>query len=146
MLRTLVLVTAATALWISEILALQVGEHRRRKPMHLCSSSLRLREILRRSYTTLPGRAASSAELNVAAIVRASRKSGDGSKLGGTSKKTPSDPLKAAVSASASLMSASTRAQPRFAQASPLRYLAPPLAQAAQRPKGCEPLHRRRCR
>src|SRR5580658_10954031 len=57
-------------------------------------------------YTTLPGRAASSAELNVAAVVRASRKSGDGSKLGGTSTNTPSDPLKAAVSAATSLMSA----------------------------------------
>jgi len=54
-------------------------------------------------YTTLPGRAASSAELNVAAVVRASRKSGDGSKLGGTSTNTPSDPLNAAVSAAASL-------------------------------------------
>src|SRR5580692_759993 len=44
MLRTLVLVTAATALRISEILALQEG-HRRRESMHLRPASLRLWEI-----------------------------------------------------------------------------------------------------
>src|SRR5580700_5755629 len=71
-------------------------------------------------YTTLPGRAASIADRNVAAIARASRKSGDGSKFGGTSTKTPSTPLKAVVSADASLISASTRSQPSFVQVSPL--------------------------
>src|SRR6202041_475656 len=50
-------------------------------------------------YTTLLGRAASSADRNAAATARASRKSGDGSKFGGTSTKTPSVPLNAAVSA-----------------------------------------------
>src|SRR5579863_9990016 len=72
-------------------------------------------------YTTLPGRAASSADRNAAATDRASRKSGDGSKFAGTSTKTPAAPLNAAVSASASLMSASTSSHPSFAQASPLR-------------------------
>ena len=72
-------------------------------------------------YTTLLGRAASIADRNAAATARASRKSGDGSKFGGTSTKTPAAPLNAAISAAASLMSASTRSQPRVAQVSPLR-------------------------
>ncbi len=72
-------------------------------------------------YTTLPGRAASIADRTAAATARASRKSGEGSKFGGTSTKTPAAPLNAAVSAAASLMSASTRSQPRVAQVSPLR-------------------------
>jgi hypothetical protein len=72
-------------------------------------------------YTTLPGRAASIADRKAAATARASRKSGDGSKFGGTSAKTPAAPLNAAVRAAASLMSASTRSQPRAAQVSPLR-------------------------
>src|SRR4029077_8535674 len=72
-------------------------------------------------YTTLPGRAASIADFHVAAVARASRKSGDGSKFGGTSTNTLSAPLNADVSAPASLISARTRSQPSCAQASPLR-------------------------
>jgi hypothetical protein len=45
-------------------------------------------------YTTLLGRAASIADRNAAATARASRKSGDGSKFGGTSTKTPAAPLR----------------------------------------------------
>jgi hypothetical protein len=68
-------------------------------------------------YTIRPGRAAMSAALKVAAIFRASLKSGDGSKLGGTRTNAPSTPANAAVKEATSLISALTNWQPRSAQA-----------------------------
>ena len=71
-------------------------------------------------YTTRPGRASCNAELSVAVIVRASRKSGAGSKHGGTSTNTPSAPRNAAVKAAPSLLSAVVTSQPRAAHSLPL--------------------------
>src|SRR3984885_11544279 len=68
-------------------------------------------------YTTLRGRAPAKTELNVAANVRASLKSGDGSKFGGTRTNAPSTSLNACVRAAASLISAVTNWQPSSSQA-----------------------------
>src|SRR5579862_1398392 len=74
-------------------------------------------------YTTLPGSALSSADFREAAVALASGKPGAGSKVGGTSTKTPSAPLNAEARDAASAISACTTSQPRFAQTCPLPTL-----------------------